>query len=713
MNWNHKPMKTIFLFSFFSLLYFFCFAQSWGLTQKILSPEVYNNTEFAQSVSISGNVAIMGSAGNGFDSTGPLGLPSAGAAFIYERDSNDLWILKQKLPDQDREIGDQFGSAVSIFGKYAIVSAPGEEDTVGNPPIIISGVVFIYEQDSLGHWNQVAKLDAGPDRNHIAFFGKTVSITDGYAIVGHDKEHLDENGNNPRSGAGAAYIYKRQSSGTWVFDQKIVPTDRDYNDEFGYSVSISGNNVIVGAIAKSGIDTAGLSFSDVGAAYFFEVDSSGHWNQVQKVQAFDLAFGDVMGWSVAINNKVAVAGAPFKYYSDSTTFLWNIGACYVFEQDSGGIWQNAGKLVAPDFEAYDYFGKAVSISERYVLVGVVEKRENGFWKNGAAYLFGKQTDGSWGFEKKILHPLDSSIFDPEFGISVAISDTVALIGSSGEGLYQFTDSAIVDIGTALFYEKCLTLSQQTIQSCIPFVSPSGHHIWSESGLYMDTIVQDLQCDEIITIDLTISEVPVDSIHASSCFEFISPSGKYSWNQTGIYVDTIPGINACDSIIYIDLNIDSISAAIGQEAMTLFALDSTAVAYQWLDCSNGYAVIPGAINQSFSPTQNGTYAVEIWGSACQDTSQCIQLLGVPIESIPLAEALIVSPNPTGSHVSIECPQTYEEIVISLMTPIGQTLNSTRRKNTAKVDMKIEEASGVYLIKIETSTGDLAHFRIVKL
>ena len=150
------------------------------------------------------------------------------------------WFQTQKLVTTDRRSNVNFGERSAISGDYAIVSAPGADyDTDGNNFLNNSGAVYIFEKNAGGDWIESQKLVAS-DRQVSALFANAVAIDGNYAVVGAFFEAEDENGMNPVLEAGAVYIYERDAGGTWSEVQKIVASERNFHDQFGYSLSISG-----------------------------------------------------------------------------------------------------------------------------------------------------------------------------------------------------------------------------------------------------------------------------------------------------------------------------------------------------------------------------------------------------------------------------------------------------------------------------------------
>ena len=170
-----------------------------------------------------------------------------------------------KAVASDRQSGNQFGSAVAVSGNYAVV---GAADISGGQVSNSAQSAYVYERKSTGNWVQVQKLVA-PDKEAGDNFGQSVSISGNYIIVGSPYHSKDANGGNVISGAGAAYIFERNASGTWTQVKKLVATDRSANDFFGHSVSISGNYAVVGSLYDDEDAIGSNTINDAGSAYFF------------------------------------------------------------------------------------------------------------------------------------------------------------------------------------------------------------------------------------------------------------------------------------------------------------------------------------------------------------------------------------------------------------------------------------------------------------
>lgn len=255
------------------------------------------------------------------------------------------------------------------------------------------------------------------------------------------------------SKSGSAYIFKN-NSGTWSQVQKIVASDRAADDQFGYSVSISKDKLIVGAYTEDHDATGGNALQGAGSAYIF-VDNAGTWTEQQKIVAADRGFDDNFGYSVAINNTTVVVGA-FKESEDATggNTMQNSGSAYVFDYLSG-TWSQTQKIVASDRDAMDYFGASVDLSNNYIVVGAYsetedEQGQDSLFMAGSAYVF-KNESGVWQQEQKIVAADRTA--DDYYGFDVAATDDFVLVGAARDSENATGGSPLNQAGSVYIYER--------------------------------------------------------------------------------------------------------------------------------------------------------------------------------------------------------------------------------------------------------------------
>jgi hypothetical protein len=339
--------------------------------------------EFADSVSISDDVALVGATGD--------------SAYVF-RWNGAKWVQEQKLLVSGGAWRDQFGDSVSISGDGALIGAWGANEDIGS--------AYVFRWDGTD-WEQEERLLAS-DGAIDDYFGASVSLSANVAIVGAYGD--DDKGSH----SGSAYVFRWDGT-DWEQEQKLLASDGAAFDGFGGSVSISGNVALVGA---PGDDDNGHG---TGSAYVFRWNGA-KWVQEQKLVASDGAHGDTAGGSVSISGDVALVGADGDDDNGDGS-----GSAYVFRWN-GAKWVQEQKLLASDGDADDEFGESVSINGAVALVGAPKDDD------GSAYVF-RWNGTKWVQEQKLVaSDCDRGYM---FGKSVSTSGALALVGSNCDSAYVF------------------------------------------------------------------------------------------------------------------------------------------------------------------------------------------------------------------------------------------------------------------------------------
>jgi hypothetical protein len=268
------------------------------------------------------------------------------------------------------------------------------------------GAAYVFTRSD-ANWSQQQKLTA-PDGAAFDEFGISVAVSENTLIIG--AHQANPGGNNSQ---GAAYVFTR-SGASWSLQQKLVAADGVGADYFGRSVALDGETALVGARRAAVGDN-----TDQGAAYVF-TRSGASWSQQQKLAAADGADSDRFGHSVALDGETALVGA----YGDNS----NQGAAYVFTL-SGANWSQQQKLAADDGAVNEHFGRSVALNGETALVGAHLAYINGNSNQGAAYVF-TRSGASWSQQQKLV-AADGAATDL-FGSSVALDGETALIGARAD-----------------------------------------------------------------------------------------------------------------------------------------------------------------------------------------------------------------------------------------------------------------------------------------
>jgi len=414
----------------FLLCALFSNAQNWNEIIKAVAIDRGINDNFGYSVSISGDYAIVGAKNDDQNVVGSDTLFKSGSAYIFKL-TGGTWVQQQKLVASDRDAEAEFGFSVAISGNFATVGSVLEDkNATGSDTLINAGAAYVFEQVA-GTWIEKQKLVAS-DRAENDRFGFSVAIDGDYIIIGARLEDEDASGNATLNNAGSAYIFK-QTNGLWLQQQKIVSSDRANLDFFGSCVAINANFAIVGAPIEDEDSIGANTLNASGSVYIFK-QSNGVWSQTQKIVANDREAAANFGSSIAVANNYLVVGAVSEDKNvNGSTLISNAGAAYIF-QEIGGSWVQQQKIIASDREAEDFFGNSVAINGNYIIVGSRFEDDNvsgadSISNAGAAYIY-KLTNGVWSQQQKIV--ASDRAEEDQFGFSVAINNDFAIVGAFGQ-----------------------------------------------------------------------------------------------------------------------------------------------------------------------------------------------------------------------------------------------------------------------------------------
>ncbi|MFQ5641834.1 MAG: hypothetical protein ACE5IR_27985, partial [bacterium] len=308
-----------------------------------------------------------------------------------------------KLTASDGAQMDFFGTAVAMDGSFAAIGAPRSDNENGND----AGAVYIFKRQSDGSWNERQKLLAsdGADGDR---FGGALSMSGKFMIAGAQNH----------AGSGSAYIFER-TGGVWSETAKLTASDGQAGDQFGVSVAMEDDIVVIGASGDDDND------QNAGSAYIFQRDNDGTWHQVQKLLAGDDPLiehiDDLFGGSVAVCGDEAAVGAEQHDFPEVGS-----GAVYIFTRNNGA-WSQTQKLDGPPSDN-DVFGSSLVMSAGRLVVGS-RFAEGGYGSDaGKVYIFELNENGTW------LHSQGFEASDAgngwDFGTSVELAGNLLVTGAA-------------------------------------------------------------------------------------------------------------------------------------------------------------------------------------------------------------------------------------------------------------------------------------------
>ena len=442
----------------------------WQSGQTIQAAVPDANARFGAAVSIDGSTLVVGA-----PSTGSSG--EAGAVFIFDWDGSN-WVQQQKLLASDGVADDEFGYAVSLTGDVLLVGAPGrqvdgyadsgmvyafrraaggfvETSTIsplagtaaypyegrfgaaldsahgtmlagapGATGVIEYGRALVFVEDN-GSWNFQQELTtaiASPED----LFGRAVALQGDYAVIG--AQYNTDGGLD----SGAVHIYSR-SGVTWSFQQRLQASDAVSFEEFGSSIDIEGETLIVGA---PGARTAESTGQQAGSTYIFQLDE-GVWAQQQKLSypdPYTIPPEIEFGTAVAISGDTFVAGAPMIAVDGGGACCVEHGIALLSRASADTTIQ-----LVPQQDAAE-FGTGIAMSGDTLLVGAPREGEAGCIKCGAVYFY-VRTGSSWDLQQRVTGALMgvaqvAASDGAGFGEAVALSGDTAVIGASRDDVNE-------------------------------------------------------------------------------------------------------------------------------------------------------------------------------------------------------------------------------------------------------------------------------------
>jgi hypothetical protein len=324
---------------------------SWSLQKKLTASDGVAQDLFGISVAISTDTVVIGAEAD------VIGAHiNQGSAYVFVR-SGTTWSFQQKLIASDGAQGDFLGQSVAIDGDNVVLGAPG----------VLSdrGAAYVFSRSG-ATWSQQQKLLANQNTVDVDF-GASVDIDGSTLAVGGPLDDLLDQG--------AVFIFTK-SAGVWSQEQKLTPSDRAANDNFGNAVALQGDLVVCGS---------SQSLNDHGSAYVF-TRSGSTWSQQQKLTASDAGSSVHLGTSLGIDGHYLIIGAPGADFGSNV----QQGSAHIFLElspdpilvtttgDSGrGTLRfaiaTANAIPGPDIIAFDILGSGVhTITPATVLPTITE-----------------------------------------------------------------------------------------------------------------------------------------------------------------------------------------------------------------------------------------------------------------------------------------------------------------------------------------------------
>jgi len=362
---------------------------------------------FGYPVALSGDTLVVGAPGEDSNATGVNGnqsdnsAPNSGAAYVFVRTGTN-WSQQAYLKPSNTQQDEHFGGSLAIAGDTVVVGADWENSSArgvngnqSNSSAPHSGAAYVFLRSGT-NWNQQAYLKAS-NTGAPAFFGSSVALSGDTIVVGaifEGSNAVGVNGNQNNGlapNSGAAYVFVRNGV-TWSQQAYLKASNTGTNDNFGVSVAVSGDTVVVGAAGESSSATgvngnqSDNSAPQSGAVYVFIRDGA-TWSQQAYIKASNtrryntIVAVSISGDTLVIGNNYDDSNSVGLNGDQSNSLAADSGAAYLFTR-SGTNWSQQAYLKASNTGSNDYFGVSVALSGDTLAVGAYYESSNATGVNG-------------------------------------------------------------------------------------------------------------------------------------------------------------------------------------------------------------------------------------------------------------------------------------------------------------------------------------------
>ena len=387
----------------------------WSEVDKLTPPVPAPDSSFGESVSVRGDVAIVGAPD--YDGTSA----SQGAAFVYRRDPiSSEWVFAEQITGAVMPPGFSvsLGTSVSIDGNFAAIGARSNAGMLFNV-----GTGFLYSYDPVSSsWSPDASFFS-PEQFHGDFMGSSTAIDGATALFGAPGVRL-----NSVLDAGTVTIAEQDVGGDWIQTDAVWLSDGTARDRLGSSVDLDGPLAIAGAPGNRHLP-------DPGAAYIYRFDpSTGEWTEDQRLEPESNGEAHLFGDSVGISGEFAVVAGPLHDAIGEDS-----GSVRVYRYDSLlEEWTETQTLTASDG---GLFASSLAIRGNSLVIGGA-----GSFPTSRVFSYRWDALASLWIEEQIVTPAGSAPGE-QFGASVALNESMLVVGA------PYDDGATEGSGAMYIFER--------------------------------------------------------------------------------------------------------------------------------------------------------------------------------------------------------------------------------------------------------------------
>lgn len=267
-----------------------------------------------------------------------------------------------------------------------------------------------------------------------------------------------------------------------------------------------------------------------------------------------------------------------------------------------------------------------------------------------------------------------------------------------QGLYFDSLQSVYGCDSVMILNLMVNQHYQYIENaemCEGEILPWHGQSLSLQGTYYDSLNTIMGCDSVYIMNLVVHPSYEDIQNEQICHGDTIIWRGNNYMITGIYYDSLQTQEfGCDSLFVLNLNVITVDISVNHVSTTLTS-NATDAAFQWIDCNNNFAEIQGEINNSFTATENGNYAVIVIQSNCVDTSDCYTIDDVSVLEFEGEKYFNIYPNPGDGHFILQMGDAAEVVLYNILGDILYSNHYTHGLH--EINLK-HLSDGVYYLSI---------------
>ena len=226
-------------------------------------------------------------------------------------------------------------------------------------------------------------------------------------------------------------------------------------------------------------------------------------------------------------------------------------------------------------------------------------------------------------------------------------------------------------------------------------------VLTAAGTYYDTLrLSTAPCDTVFKLTLVQRPEYNSTTDVTICKGETYQLGSQVLTSSGSYTESLTSQYGCDSIVSVNLDVDTVSIGVTTNfpLLTANAIQSENT-FQWYDCE-AETIIPNETSKSFTYTTPGYHAVIVTNNAssCVDTSECYSIF-TGIGELETGEKLKLVPNPATNSTQLLFDKSHASISIRIVNNIGKTVSNLNYQDADKVTIDVQELTpGIYFIEV---------------